>query len=45
MILRKEEEITEDHFQTLATVGMSAGLFAWLLEDFTRRVKDAFPGE
>jgi hypothetical protein len=29
----------------LATVEMAAGMFIWLLEDFTKRVAENFPDE
>jgi hypothetical protein len=45
MVLRKDEEITEDHFQMLATLDISAGVLLWLLEDFTKRVTAVFPDE
>jgi hypothetical protein len=37
--------IGEDHFQMLVTVEMAAGIFTWLLQDFTKRVKENFPDE
>jgi hypothetical protein len=45
MVLRHDDVIGEDHFQTLATVEMVAGIFMWLLEDFTKRVAENFPDE
>ena len=45
MVLRKDDVIDGDHFQTLATVDMAAGMFVWLIEDFTKRVKENFHDE
>jgi hypothetical protein len=45
MMLRDSDVIGEDHFQMIATVEMSAGLFVFLLEDFTKRVGENFPDE
>jgi hypothetical protein len=45
MILRADDAIGEDHFQTLTTVEMVAGAFTWLLKDFGKRVKENFPDE
>jgi len=45
MLLRADDVISEDHFQMLATVEMAAGVFTWLLEDFTKHVKENFPDE
>jgi hypothetical protein len=45
MVLRDEDVIGEDHFQMLATVEMAAGIFIWLLEDFSKRVKENVPDE
>jgi hypothetical protein len=45
MVLRDDDVIGEDHFQMLATVKVAAGMFIWLLEDFTKRVAENFPDE
>jgi hypothetical protein len=45
MVLRADDVIGEDHFQMLATVKMAAGIFNWLLEDLSKRVKENFPDE
>jgi hypothetical protein len=45
MVLRDEDVVGEDHFQMLATVEMAAGMFIWLLEDFSKRVKGNFPDD
>jgi hypothetical protein len=42
MVLRNNEVIGEDHFQMLAAVEMTAGIFVWLLEDFTKRIAEYF---
>jgi hypothetical protein len=44
MMLRDNDVIGEDLFM-LATVEMAAGMFIWLLEDFTKRVAENFPDE
>jgi hypothetical protein len=45
MMLRDNDVIGEDHFQMLVTIEMAAGMFIWLLEDFTMRVAENFPDE
>jgi hypothetical protein len=45
MVLRNNEVIGEDLFQMLATVELGAGIFVWLLEDFTKRVAENIPIE
>jgi hypothetical protein len=45
MVLRDGDVIGDDHFQMLTTVEMGARMFIWLLEDFTKRVKENFPDE
>jgi hypothetical protein len=45
MVLRNNDVIGEDHFQMLSTVEMAAGMFGWLLQDFTKRVNANFPDE
>lgn len=45
MMLRKEDEISDDHLQMLVTLKMSADFFKWLLEDFSNRVIAVFPNE
>jgi hypothetical protein len=45
MLLRKEEESRDDHFQMLNCLCMSAGMFSWLLTDFSARLEKALPTE
>jgi hypothetical protein len=45
MMLRNNDVIVDDHFQMLATVDLAAGMFVWLLEDFTKRVAENFHDE
>ena len=45
MLLRKEEETRDDHFQMLNCLCMSANMFSWLLTDFSTRLEKAFPTE
>jgi hypothetical protein len=45
VVLRDGDVIGDDHFQMLVIVEMAAGMFKWLLEDFTKRVKENFPDE
>ncbi|HXW26471.1 MAG TPA: hypothetical protein VEK73_17130, partial [Xanthobacteraceae bacterium] len=45
MLLRKEEELRDDHFQMLGCLDMSAMMFDWLLADFTKRLHKALPDE
>lgn len=45
MVLRKDDVIGEDHLQMVATLEMAAGIFTWLVQDFTKRVKENFPDE
>jgi hypothetical protein len=45
MMLRKEHEITSDHFQMIATLQMSADFLAWFLPKFEERLKAAIPDE
>jgi hypothetical protein len=45
MMLRDDDVIGDDHFQMLATVEMAAGMFIWLLEDFTQRIVENFPDD
>lgn len=45
MVLRNDDVIGDDHFQMLITVEVVAGLFTWLLNDFTKRVAENFPDE
>jgi hypothetical protein len=45
MVLRKEADITPDHFQMIDTLQMSADFFSWFLTKFDERLKAAFPEE
>jgi hypothetical protein len=45
MLLRKEEETRDDHFQMLNCLCMSADMFSWLLTVFSARLEEAFPTE
>jgi hypothetical protein len=45
MLLRKEEETRDDHFQMLNCLCMSADMFSWLLTDFLARLERALPTE
>jgi hypothetical protein len=45
MVLRKQAEITPDHFQMIVTLQMSADFFSWFLTKFDERLKAAFPEE
>jgi hypothetical protein len=45
MLLRKEEEIRDDHVQMLNCLCMSADNFSWLLTSFSTRLEQAFPTE
>jgi hypothetical protein len=45
MLLRKEEETRDDHFQMLNSLCMSADMFSWLLTDFSSRLEKALPTE
>jgi hypothetical protein len=45
MVLRDDDLIGEDHFQMLVNVEMAAGMFIWLLKDFTKRVAENFADE
>jgi len=45
MMLRKEEEVSEDHFQMVATLRMSADLLSWFLAKFDERKEAALPDE
>jgi hypothetical protein len=43
MMLRKEEEISEDHFQILRSLQLSADLISWFLIRFDENKKAALP--
>jgi hypothetical protein len=43
MVLRKDEETNDDHFQMLSSLSMSADMFSWLLDDFSVRLERALP--
>jgi hypothetical protein len=43
MLLRKGDELREDHFQMLGCLDMSAKMFGWLLTDFAKRLENALP--
>jgi hypothetical protein len=43
MVLRKDEETNEDPFQMLSCLSMSADVLSWILNDFSTRLKKAFP--
>jgi hypothetical protein len=45
MLLRKEEETLNDHFEMLNCLCMSADMFSWLLADFSTRLEKALPTE
>jgi hypothetical protein len=45
MLLRKEEEARDDHFQMLNSLFLSADMFSWLLKDFSSRLELEFPAE
>ncbi|SFH84158.1 hypothetical protein [Bradyrhizobium sp. cf659] len=40
MVLRKEQELTEDHIQAMRNLRISSELFNWLLTAFDERVKE-----
>jgi hypothetical protein len=45
MLLRRDEETRDDHFQMLSCLCMSADMFSWLLTDFSARLEKALPPE
>jgi hypothetical protein len=45
MLLRREEEAGEDHFQMLNCLCISADMFSWLLTEFSARLEKALPME
>jgi hypothetical protein len=42
MVLRKGDEITEDHHQMLVTLSMSSDFFQWLIAQFDAHVSQYF---
>jgi hypothetical protein len=45
IVLRKDDEITEDHYQMLVTLSMSGDFLQWLMAQFDERVAQYFPDE
>jgi hypothetical protein len=45
MILRKNNEVSSDHFEMISTLKMSADFFGWFLPKFDERLKAAVPDE
>jgi hypothetical protein len=43
MLLRKDEEMRDDHFQMLNSLCISADMFSWLLTDFSAALEKALP--
>jgi hypothetical protein len=43
MLIRKEDETRDDHFQMLNCLCMSADMFSWLLTDFSSRLEKVLP--
>ena len=43
MVLRKSDEITDDHYQMLVTLSLSGDMFQWLIAQFDVRVAQYFP--
>jgi hypothetical protein len=44
MLLRKGDQITDDHYQMLVTLSMSGDFFRWLIAQFDAHVAQYFLG-